>query len=229
MVAPAMAILVRIAPSPALSLRDPQSTELGRRILRHAIALLDRLGLEAFTFRKLAAEAGCTEASVYRYFSSKHQLLLYLLAYYWDWVHHLINSAVSAEADPRARLRAALGALTHPATPNPSVEYVDERLLHRVILAEGTKAYHSKDVDDVNAKGVFGGYKSLTADLAGLILAVDPDFPYPRALASSLFEMAHNHLYFAEHLPRLTDLDPGPGARERLEEMLAFWTDRLLT
>lgn len=223
-----MAILVRIAPSPELSLRDPQSTELGQRILAQGIELLDCLGLEAFTFRKLAVKAGCTEASVYRYFSSKHQLLLYLVAYYWDWVHHLINSAVNRESDPAERLRAALRALTHPSTPNPAVAYVDERLLHRVVLSEGTKAYHSKDIDDVNAKGVFGGYKSLAADLAELILALDPAFPYPRALASSLFEMAHNHLYFAEHLPRLTDIEPGEGARERLEEMLNVWVDRLL-
>ena len=223
-----MAIVVRIAPTEALSLRDPQATDLGQRILSHAIVELDALGLEAFTFRKLAAKVGCTEASVYRYFSSKHQLLLYLVAYYWDWVHHLINVAVTREQAPRARLRAALRALTHPSTPNPTVPYVDERLLHRVVLAEGTKAYHLKEVDDVNEKGVFHGYKSLTAELAALILAVVPDFPYPRALASSLFEMAHNHLYFAEHLPRLTDLQSGEGARERLEEMLVFWTERLL-
>ena len=224
-----MAIVVRIAPNEALSLRDPQATDLGRRLLAHAIAELDALGLEAFTFRKLAAKVGCTEASVYRYFSSKHQLLLYLVAYYWDWVHHLINLAVTRERSPRDRLRAALRALTHPATPNPAVPYVDERLLHSVVLAEGTKAYHFKAVDTVNEKGVFLGYKSLTAELADLILAVDPAFPYPRALASSLFEMAHNHLYFAEHLPRLTDLQSGEGARERLEQMLAYWTERLLT
>lgn len=223
-----MAIVVRIAPNEALSLRDPQATDLGQRILAHAIAELDALGLEAFTFRKLAAKVGCTEASVYRYFSSKHQLLLYLVAYYWDWVHHLINTAVTRESDARRRLRAALQALTHPSKPNPTVPYIDERLLHRVVLAEGTKAYHSKDIDDVNEKGVFLGYKSLAAGLAELILAVDADFPYPRALASSLFEMAHNHLYFAEHLPRLTDLNAGEGARERLEEMLNYWVDRLL-
>ena len=223
-----MAIVVRIAPSSELSLRDPQSTDLGRRILSNAIAAIDRLGLETFTFRKLAVEVGCTEASVYRYFSSKHQLLRYLVAYYWDWVHHLINVAVGPEREPRARLRAALGALTHPATPNPTVAYVDERLLHRVVLTEGTKAYHSKNVDAVNAKGVFAGYKFLTAALAELILAVDPDFPFPRAMASSLFEMAHNHVYFAEHLPSLTDLDDGEDARERLEDMLAFWSERLL-
>jgi AcrR family transcriptional regulator len=71
-----MAIEVRILPSEELSLRDPQQTDLGKRIICHSIELLDEIGLEAFTFRKLAERLGSAEASIYRYFSSKHQLLL---------------------------------------------------------------------------------------------------------------------------------------------------------
>ena len=223
-----MAIVVRIAPNPELSLRDPQGTELGRRILRHGIIALHELGLEDFTFRKLAAAAGCTEASIYRYFRSKYQLLRYLVAYYWDWVHCLINAAIAEEIAPRARLRAALRALTHPMQANPDVPHIDEPLLHRLVLTEGTKAYHTRHVDAANDRGLFLGYKSLTEELARLILAVDPGFPYPRALGSSLFEMAHNHVYFAEHLPRLTDLAHGAHTRDQLDAMLEFWVGRLL-
>ncbi len=223
-----MAILIRIAPNPELSLRDPQATDLGQRLLKHAIIELDAIGLEELTFRKLALAVGCTEASVYRYFCSKHQLLLYLVSYYWDWVHHLINQAIALQVKPTERLRAAIRALTQPMTPNESVPYIDERLLHRVVLTEGTKAYHGKAVDAENDQGLFLGYKALTAELAKLVLEVNPGFPYPRALASSLCEMANNHIYFAEHLPKLTDLKFGDRTREDLEKMLNLWVGRLL-
>ena len=51
-----------------IALRNPQSTQLGRRIIENSIEMIDELGMEQFTFKKLAQEAGTTEASVYRYF-----------------------------------------------------------------------------------------------------------------------------------------------------------------
>ena len=223
-----MAIEVHILPAAELSVRDPQSTKLGKRILGEAIGLLDEIGLEAFTFKKLAARLDSTEAGVYRYFANKHQLLVYLVSWYWDWVHHLVNQAVIALTDPLERLHAAVGALTRPSITNPAVPYIDERTLHRVVVNEGSKAYHTKAVDQENQRGSFVGYKSLSEDVAALILAVRPDFPYPRSLATSLFEMAHNHPYFAEHLPRLTDIQQGDTQAGQLERMLLFWVDRLL-
>jgi len=223
-----MAIQVRILPAPNLYLRDPQDTDLGRRILSTSIQLMDKLGLESFTFKKLAKELGSAEASVYRYFSSKHQLLLYLVSWYWDWVHHLVNKAVAREPSPERRLREAIRALTRPFISNPGVPYIDERLLHQLVINEGSKAYHTKMVDQENNKGVFLGYKSLTAEISNILLEINPDFAYPHSLASSLFEMAHNHPYFAEHLPRLTDLKKSKRLSEELDEMLWFWVTRLL-
>jgi len=189
---------------------------------------MDELGLEAFTFKKLATELSSAEASVYRYFSSKHQLLLYLVSWYWDWVHHLVNQAIAGEPDPISRLRAAVSALTRPFISNPGVPYIDERLLHQLVINEGSKAYHTKMVDQENNKGVFLGYKSLTAEISNMLLEINPDFAYPQSLASSLFEMSHNHPYFAEHLPRLTDLKKSKRLSEELDEMLWFWVTRLL-
>lgn len=223
-----MAIQVRILPSSELFLRDPQETDLGRRILSKSIALLDELGLEAFTFKKLATELKSAEASIYRYFSSKHQLLLYLVSWYWDWVHYLVNQAVAGEVTAPARLKAAIGALTRPFIENPGVPYIDERLLHQLVINEGSKAYHTKAVDQENNKGLFLGYKSLNAEICTLLLEINPNFVYPRTLSTSLFEMAHNHPYFAEHLPRLTDIKHGRRVSQDLEDMLWFWVTSLL-
>lgn len=223
-----MAIQVRILPAPGLYLRDPQDTELGKRILSTTIKLMDELGLEAFTFKKLAKELGSAEASIYRYFSSKHQLLLYLVSWYWDWVHHLVNQAIATQPTAEGRLKAAITALTRPFISNPGVPYIDEQLLHQLVINEGSKAYHTKSVDQENNKGVFLGYKSLTAEISKLILEINPDFEYPHTLSSSLFEMAHNHPYFAKHLPRLTDLKKNDLLSSELEAMLWFWVQKLL-
>ena len=38
------------------------------------------------------------------------------------------------------------------------------------------------------------------------MLEINPTYKYPRALAVTMLEMANNHIYFAEHLPSLTDI-----------------------
>lgn len=228
MVQSSMAINVRILPAAELSLRDPQETDLGRRILQAGIRMMLDLGLEDFTFKKLAKEIGSVEASVYRYFSNKHQLLLYLVSWYWDWVHYLVNQANLGENDARAKLRSTIKALTQPFIDNPGTPYIDERLLHKLVINEGSKAYHTKAIDEENSKGLFHSYKNLSEDISALLLQINPDFPYPRALATSLFEMAHNHPYFSEHLPRLTDLEFNQQRSEALETMLWYWVTQLL-
>ena len=72
----------------SLFCKDPQDTDLGRKIIKHGILLIDELGFEAFTFKKLAKGIQSTEASVYRYFENKHLLLLYLTSLYWEWVSY---------------------------------------------------------------------------------------------------------------------------------------------
>ena len=61
-----------------LFVKDPNSSDLGRRIIRHSIEMIHGIGFEAFTFKKLAQRINTSEPSVYRYFENKHKLLLYL-------------------------------------------------------------------------------------------------------------------------------------------------------
>ncbi|MFZ9029367.1 MAG: TetR/AcrR family transcriptional regulator, partial [Crocinitomicaceae bacterium] len=77
---------VSISVNENVFLKDPTSTELGRKIVRASIDLIDELGFEDFTFKKLALAIGSTEASVYRYFENKHNLLAYLTMWYWGWM-----------------------------------------------------------------------------------------------------------------------------------------------
>jgi len=71
-------------------IRDPEGTEMGKQIVKHAIDQIYSLGFEQFTFKKLAAEMGTTEATIYRYFENKHRLLLYILNWYWSYLEYLV-------------------------------------------------------------------------------------------------------------------------------------------
>ena len=85
-----MELQLRIKMNEKLFLRDPESTELGRKIVREAVKMIEQLGFEDFTFKKLAEKTGTTEASIYRYFENKHRLLLYIIAWYWAWMEYLV-------------------------------------------------------------------------------------------------------------------------------------------
>ena len=74
---------INISIQPSFYCKDPESTELGRNIVRVGIELIDKLGYEAFTFKKLGAQIHSNESSIYRYFDSKHAFLVYLVNWYW--------------------------------------------------------------------------------------------------------------------------------------------------
>lgn len=204
-----------------LYLKDPASSALGESILEHGILMLDALGYEAFTFRKLAERIGTTEASVYRYFKSKHRLLLYLTAWYWSWMAYRLQLATANVTDPEARLRLALREVTQRIRKDESTPRIDEEALYRVVVAESSKAYLHADVDAENREGMYRSYKQLCRAVGDLILAVNPSYPYPVALVSTVIESSHMQKYFAEHLPSLTEVTRGDAD----EATTAFLTD----
>ncbi|MCB0706967.1 MAG: TetR/AcrR family transcriptional regulator [Saprospiraceae bacterium] len=223
-----MAIAIQIKLSEKLFLRDPQDTDLGRRIIKHSIEMIDEIGVEAFTFKKLAGCIKSTEASIYRYFENKHLLLIYLVSWYWEWVNFQIQFGTANMSDPLEKLRIAIHTLIESSRENPAVEYVNENILHRIVISEGTKAYHTKFIDQENQEGFFLNYKSLAKRIADIILEVKSDFPYPIAIATSLIEMANDHIYFAAHLPKLTDIRIVNNDLSEAKQLLEYFAFKLL-
>ncbi len=212
-----------------LFLRNPQRSPLGKKILQNSIILIDEMGFEKFTFKKLAERIGSAEASIYRYFENKHLLLLYLLNWYWEWMKFRIDFKTMNINDPVSKLRMAISSIVDTAKRNLHVDFIDEDILHRIVVTEGTKAYHKKEVDEQNKEGFFLSYKALCEKLARILLEVQPDFPYPRALSSNLLEMANSNIYFSEHLPRLTDIRGSDDERlKQVEELLLFFAFKML-
>ncbi|WP_019948494.1 TetR/AcrR family transcriptional regulator [Hymenobacter aerophilus] len=216
---------LRIELNERLYLRDPQDTELGRRLVAESVKLLDEIGLEQFTFKKLAQRMESTEASLYRYFENKHRLLVYLVSWYWAWLRYQIRFHTHNVPDAAQRLRLILGILTRAHHDDPSTPSLDEAALHRIVVNEASKAYLTHDVDQDNQAGLFREYKRLVAEVAEVVAELNPAYPYPRALVSTLVEAARKQHFFARHLPGLTDT-PGAGEQEQnvchFLESLAF-------
>lgn len=209
-----------------LYLKDPQKSKLGRKIIEHSVLLIDEIGLEKFNFKKLATAIPSSEASIYRYFENKHNLFVYLLNWYWEWMIARIELNTLNIRDPKRKLQLVLGIIVDTANRNMDIEFVDEEILHKIVVREGAKAYHHKSVDEDNEYGFFLAYKRLSQKIASIIMEVKPDFRYPKALASTLIETANNNLYFARHLPRLTDLSDKANDQllnEQVKEMLGFF------
>jgi AcrR family transcriptional regulator len=193
-----------------LFIRDPQATELGRNILQHSIKLVDTLGFEEFTFKKLAVAIGSTEASIYRYFENKHKLLIYLIDWYWTWLEYKIDYHINNIKDPTERLKICLLKLSEEKDFDPNVAYVDERALERIVSAEFEKTFLTKQVDADNKEGLFLPYKALCKKIASVIKEVSPKYEFPNSLASTILLTMKHQLYYAQHLPSLSDIKYDP-------------------
>lgn len=223
-----MSIDLRFRLNDKLYLRDPQDSKLGRKIIESSIILIDDIGFEAFTFRKLGKVIGSPEASIYRYFENKHILLVYLINWYWEWVNYRISLNLRNIDDPKVKLKMLLEVIMESKGQDVEFSFVDESILHRVVIAESSKAYHTKLIDAENKDGLFKSYKNLVANTGELISKVSPDYKYPMCLASNLFEMINNQIFFAEHLPKLTDFKSQRNISKNVSKMVKYYVSRLL-
>jgi AcrR family transcriptional regulator len=203
---------VAIQVNPSIFLKDPQSSDLGLKIIKGGIDMMESIGFESFTFKKLGQEIGSTEASIYRYFESKHKLLLYLSSWYWAWMEYRLMFALANVDSPEERLRRAIKLIAEEVKEDGNFQHVNEVNLHKVVISESTKAYYNKEVDEDNEAGMYGAYKQLVSHISDIILEIDPGYKYPNMLVSTVIEGAHHQKYFSEHLPRLTDILEGEDA-----------------
>lgn len=192
-----------------LFLKNPESSTLGRSIITTSVLLIDRIGFEEFTFKKLSHKIGSPESSVYRYFENKHMVLFYLISWYWCMLEYRLVFGTANIKLPEEKLTKAIELLTTSIKKGNGFSYLDELVLNRIVIAESSKLYHTKDVDDENKEGLFKVYKRLVQRVSEMVLAVNPSYRYPHMLISTVIEGALQQKHFAEHLPSLTDIKKG--------------------
>ena len=175
-------------------LKDPESSDLGKKIVEHSILLIHEIGFDAFNFKKLGSKIGSNESSIYRYFENKHKLLLYLTSWYWGWLEYQFVFTTNSITDPGDKLRKAIEIITKPVV-----------LLNDIIINEYSKSYLTKEVDTENKEGYFEIYKRLVMRLSEMIEKFNPSYPYPSSLASTLLEGSLHQYFLKQHFPSLTN------------------------
>ncbi|GAA4314643.1 TetR/AcrR family transcriptional regulator [Nibribacter koreensis] len=201
-----MSTTIKVELNNKLYIRDPELTELGRVIVRESIKLIDELGFEHFTFKKLAISISSTEASIYRYFENKHKLLLYLVSWYWNWLDYRLSYHTHNVTNATEKLEIFLKILAESQLHDGLNPQADVQALSRIVILEASKAYLTKEVDSNNKEGLFQDYKSICHKMALVVLEINPVYLFPHALITTLFEATRKHLFFAQHLPSLTEV-----------------------
>ena len=196
---------IKIALNEKLYLKDPQSSSLGKRITEQSILLIDRIGFENFTFKKLGSAIGSNESSIYRYFENKHKLLLYLTCWYWGWLEYKLVFATNSISDPLEKTKAAIAIITETVKEDSDFSHINETVLSKIMVAEFSKSYLTKEVDKENKEGYYTIYKRIVNRLSEMFLQVNPSYRYAKSLASTVLEGALHQHYLTEHFVSITD------------------------
>jgi AcrR family transcriptional regulator len=202
-------------------LKDPMSSDLGKKIISESIELIYELGFENFTLKKLASNINSTEASVYRYFESKHKILLYLANWYWSWMDYKITIN-TLNLKPKDKLEIAINLLTEDVKKDNNFSIINEPKLHKIVVSESSKAYMNQEVDEDNKIGAYKAYKQLVANVSQMITEINPKYKYPQMLISTVIEGAHSQRFFTEHLPSLTNQIKGKDAIVEFYKKIVF-------
>ena len=104
------------------------------------------------------------------------------------------------------KLKIAVRLITGKLDDDDHFPGISESVLQQIVINESDKTYLTKQVDEDNKEGLFRGFKSLCNKIASFIAELNPEFNYPHSLISTALEAAHQQLFFAKHLPSLTDL-----------------------
>ncbi len=185
--------------------KDPETSTLGRKIIQESIILMNEIGFENFTFKKLGEQIGSNESSIYRYFESKHKLLVYLSSWYWSWIEYRMVFETNNIDNAFEKLKKAITIVTEKIEDDSKTKHINEAILNQIIIAEFTKTLLTKEVDEENREGFFLVYKRVINRIITIIEEVNPDYIFAKSLASSIVEGALHQHFLKDHLKTITN------------------------
>jgi predicted tellurium resistance membrane protein TerC/AcrR family transcriptional regulator len=196
----------KISINDKLYVKDPETSELGKKIIQNSIYLIDEIGFESFTFKKLGERIQSNESSIYRYFENKHKLLVYLSTWYWSWFEYNLVFSTNNIANPSEKLSLGIKIITQNIEDDKNTPHIDEHILNKIIVSEFTKTLLTKEVDAENKEGFFLVYKRIIYRIIEMIENVNPEYPYAKSLASSIVEGTLHQNYLKNHFKTITNL-----------------------
>ena len=201
--------VLKISVSDKIFIKDPETSELGKRIIERSIILINEIGFEGFTFKKLGIKIGSNESSIYRYFESKHKLLLYLSSWYWAWLEYQLVIETFSISNPFNKSEKAVTIATRTIEDDNNFSHINETLLYRIIVNESSKSFLTKEVDTENKEGYFEVYKRVIIRISEMILDVKKEYPYALSLASTIIEGGLYQHFLNEHFLSITNCKEG--------------------
>jgi AcrR family transcriptional regulator len=196
---------LKIQVNEKIYVKDPETSALGKKIIEQSILLIDEIGFDNFTFKKLGEKIGSNESSIYRYFENKHKLLVYLSSWYWSWMEYKLVFATTNILDPKEKLKKAITIVTEKVINDGKTEHINESILNKIIIAEFTKTLHTKEVDQENKEGFFLIYKRVINRIVEMVNEVNPEYPFAKSLISTIVAGSLHQHFLTEHLKTITD------------------------
>ena len=196
---------LRIVVPEKIYVKDPESSELGKRIIEHSIILINDIGFDAFTFKKLGVLIGSNESSIYRYFESKHKLLLYLSSWYWAWIEYQLVLETHSISNSEEKLVKAINIVCRTTKKDTNYSHINEVILNNIIINENSKSFLTKEVDQENKDGFFEIYKRIVQRLKDMILELNSNYKFAYSLASTIIEGSLHQHFLKDHFVSITD------------------------
>lgn len=186
-------------------LKDPETSELGKKIIENSIVLIAEIGFEDFNFKKLGQLIKSNESSIYRYFESKHKLLLYITSWYWAWIEYQLVLETYSIYNSKEKLIKAIEVVTRIAKQDTNFGHINEILLNEIVINENSKSYLTKNVDIENKDGYFISYKRVVTRLSEIILVFNPNYKFALSLASTIVESSLHQQFIKIHFKSITN------------------------
>lgn len=205
---------IKIQVNPKTYVKDPETSDLGKKIIKNSILLIDEIGFEEFTFKKLGEKIGSNESSIYRYFENKHKLLVYLSSWYWAWIEYRLVFSTNNVENKIEKLKKAIAIVTETIEDDSKTEHINEAVLNKIIIEEFTKTLHNKHVDAENKEEFFLIYKQVNYRIEKMIQDIKPDYPYSKSLVSSIIEGALHQHFLKNHLKTITNCNENVSASD---------------
>lgn len=201
-----MSVHIDIDISKNLSIKDPFSSELGKKIVLNGLSLINHYGFEDFNFKKLAVACSTTEASVYRYFNNKVQLLAFLTAYYWNWTEYLTEQYCSVAKSPKNKLSILVNIICNNELDPGNINGISYTDLHQLITCEWQKLIYNKETKLIPANAAFEDYKRFKKMAAVILTDINKNIKEPQAIITTLIIAANTQLFFSKKFQSLSSI-----------------------
>ncbi|WP_117880939.1 TetR/AcrR family transcriptional regulator [Aureibaculum luteum] len=198
---------IKIQIPDGIFLKNPESSELGKKVIENSIIIIQEIGFENFNFKKLGQRIKSNESSIYRYFESKHKLLVYLTSWYWSWIEYQLVIETYSINNSEDKLRKAIKVVTRTTKQDSNYSHINEILLNEIVINENSKSYLTINVDSENKEGYFMPYKRVIQRLSEIILVYNNTYSYNLSLASTIVEGALHQHFMKKHFKTITNCD----------------------